>query len=48
MRPVIDMDQDLRTEVRQYAQTNGLTTSRAYAELIKTGLNATDDGEAEA
>lgn len=38
MRVEIDMNEDLRERVRQWANENGLQMKRAYAELIEKGL----------
>lgn len=38
MRVKIDMSEDLRERVREWANRNGYQMKRAYAELIKIGL----------
>ena len=42
MRPEVDIDDDTRTRVREYARKKGFTTARAYAELIHNGLEDAD------
>jgi hypothetical protein len=40
MRVDIDLTDEDRTAVKEYAERNGLRMSRAYADLIRTGLRA--------
>jgi len=42
MRPRIDIDDDTRDRVRQYANAKGFNTERAYAELLHIGLKDAD------
>jgi DNA-binding LacI/PurR family transcriptional regulator len=42
MRPRVDIDDTTRKRVLRYARKHGYTTDRAYAELIKNGLDETD------
>jgi len=42
MRPRVDMDDDTRRRVKQYAANKGFTTERAYAELLHIGLKEAD------
>jgi len=38
MRPEVAIDDDTRRRVREYANAQGFTTPRAYAELLQIGL----------
>jgi hypothetical protein len=38
----VDIDDDTRKRVRQYANAKGFTAERAYAELIHIGLKDAD------
>ncbi len=40
MRIDADVDTDTRERVREYAEREGLRMPRAYAELIRRGLDA--------
>jgi len=42
MRPKVDIDDDTRRRVDQYAKAKGFTQSRAYAELLHIGLKKAD------
>ena len=44
MRTDVDMERDgnLHERVKEYARENGIRHPRAYRELIKKGLDATD------
>lgn len=42
VRVEIDMPEDLRDRVRDWANKNGLQMKRAYAELIEKGLEVED------
>ena len=41
-RPAVDMPDELESDVDKYAEENGLRKPRAYAELLKAGLEAED------
>jgi hypothetical protein len=38
-----DITDDLRESVRQYAEFHGVRMPRAYAELIKKGVDCSDE-----
>ena len=40
MRPNMDVDQDTVEAVDRYAETHGLRRSRAWADLVRAGLEA--------
>ena len=42
MRPRVDIDDDTRNRVHQYAREKGFTPERAYAELLHVGLKEAD------
>jgi len=42
MRPRVDIDDDTRCRVREYATEKGFTIPRAYAELLHIGLKQAD------
>jgi len=42
MRPKVDIDDDTRDRVHQYAREKGFTPERAYAELLHVGLKEAD------
>lgn len=43
MRLEVDLTEDDRKRVREYAQANGIRMPRAYAELIRDGLEANEE-----
>lgn len=45
-RPRIDLEDDELEDVYEYAKNNGLRLPRAYGDLIRTGLEATKEGDA--
>lgn len=48
IRPRIDLDDTDHERVQEYADENGLRMSRAFADLIKEGLDSSTDQEIEA
>ena len=40
MRPAIDLSYGLHGRLKDYAEANDLELSEAYAEVLKTGLEA--------
>jgi len=42
MRPRVDIDSETRKRIKNYAQVHGVTTRRAYAELLRMGLDVSE------
>jgi len=42
MRVNIDIDEDIREKVRNFAEENGLRMPKAYAELMEKGLEVSE------
>jgi len=40
MRPNIDIDWAIHGRIKDYAETNGMNLSEAYAEVLEAGLGA--------
>lgn len=47
MRPNIDVTDEEAEKVEDYAESNGLRRSRAWAEIVRAGLEAETDYENE-
>lgn len=45
MRPDIDVDDNRRDAVQDYAKANGLTMARAWAEIVEAGIEAVNDDD---